>query len=297
VYQGVVEKTKGSLIHRYSFPIQDHTIDRALDVHDPRTKKSAGTFVRVDDLNLTVDLKRGKKSDTSHPTALIPHDFIGSKKQVASLMSIARWVVENGMESASGAFQAARDILLRNAPRVTGRSIEELTRELPLFLDVAKELALGLDSSALPLQGPPGSGKTFTGAHMIIALVGAGKRVGVTAGSHKVISNLLSSLCKEAGENNTQLSIVQKPNNGDGCAHDFVKQVDSNEEVLERLQSGEANVAAGTAWLWSREEFAGSVDVLFVDEAGQMSLANVLAMSPAAESVVLLGDPQQLDQP
>ena len=53
----------------------------------------------------------------------------------------------------------------------------------------------------------------------------------------------------------------------------------------------------GTAWLWAREEFQRSVDVLFVDEAGQMSLANVLAVSEAAKSVVLLGDPQQLDQP
>ena len=41
----------------------------------------------------------------------------------------------------------------------------------------------------------------------------------------------------------------------------------------------------------------GAVDVLFVDEAGQMSLANVLAVSQAAESIVLLGDPQQLEQP
>jgi len=112
-----------------------------------------------------------------------------------------------------------------------------------------------------------------------------------------VISNLLTTVCSEASKISTELTIVQKPNNGDGCEHDLVEQVDSNEAVLERLQSGEANVAAGTAWLWSREEFAGSVDVLFVDEAGQMSLANVLALSPAAESVVLLGDPQQLDQP
>jgi len=132
---------------------------------------------------------------------------------------------------------------------------------------------------------------------MIMALVKKGKRVGVTAGSHKVISNLLSTLCNEAGKTNTKMSIVQKPNNGDGSEHDLVEQVDSNEAVLEGLQSGEAQIAAGTAWLWSREEFAGSVDVLFVDEAGQMSLANVLALSPAAESVVLLGDPQQLDQP
>src|SRR5262249_7660488 len=50
-------------------------------------------------------------------------------------------------------------------------------------------------------------------------------------------------------------------------------------------------------WLWAREEMADSVDVLFVDEAGQMSLANMLAVSPAATSIVLLGDPQQLHQP
>src|SRR6185503_541886 len=39
------------------------------------------------------------------------------------------------------------------------------------------------------------------------------------------------------------------------------------------------------------------LDALFVDEAAQMSLANVLAMSQAARTVVLIGDPQQLDQP
>src|SRR6185369_13872120 len=221
---------------------------------------------------------------------LIPHDFIDSKKQVASLVSIAKWVVENGMDCATANFQAARDILLRNTPRVTGKSVEELTKELPLLLDVAKELAIALDSSALPIQGPPGSGKTFTGAHMIMALVNAGKRVGVTANSHKVISNLLTTLCKEANELDINLAIVQKPDKDkvDVCKHDFVSCVTDNSEVLEKLSTGEAHVAAGTAWLWSREEFAGSVDVLFVDEAGQMSLADVLAVSQAAKSVVLL---------
>jgi uncharacterized protein len=42
---------------------------------------------------------------------------------------------------------------------------------------------------------------------------------------------------------------------------------------------------------------AGMIDTLFVDEAGQMSLANVVAMSGCARNVVLLGDPQQLEQP
>jgi uncharacterized protein len=71
----------------------------------------------------------------------------------------------------------------------------------------------------------------------------------------------------------------------------------SNQRVLAALDAREANVAAGTAWMWAREEFEESVDVLFVDEAGQMSLADVLAVSPAARSMVLLGDPLQLDQP
>ncbi len=340
--QGVVEETKWSFIHRYSFPVQDHAIDRARKTHDPRTRKSAGERVRIDERNRTIDLKRGKKSEVPHPTALIADNHVPTDEQVGSLLRIARWVVEKGIDGgftggggalgisgvrsemrrlppfptcsegespvhslatcseeesdARGEFQAARDILLRLTPRVTGTSIEALTSELSL-LDAAKTLALKLESSVLPIQGPPGSGKTYTGAQMIIELVGAGKRVGVTAGSHKVISNLLSTLCTAAGETNTKLSIVQKPNEGDGCEHGLVTQTDDNAEVLEKLLSGEAQVGAGTAWLWSREEFAGSVDVLFVDEAGQMSLANVLAVSPAAKSVVLLGDPQQLDQP
>ena len=141
--------------------------------------------------------------------------------------------------------------------------------------------------------------KTYTGAQMILELVKAGKRVGVTANSHKVISNLLSTLCNAAHEMKIKLDIVQKPDQEklDGCKHEFVTQTNDNAKVVEKLLTGGAQIGAGTSWLWSREELAGAVDVLFVDEAGQMSLANVLAVSPAANSVVLLGDPQQLDQP
>jgi len=56
-------------------------------------------------------------------------------------------------------------------------------------------------------------------------------------------------------------------------------------------------VAGGTTWVWAREEFQGAVDVLVVDEAGQMPLAAVLVCARAADSVILLGDPQQLKQP
>ena len=71
----------------------------------------------------------------------------------------------------------------------------------------------------------------------------------------------------------------------------------SNEQLEQALRDGELDVAAGTAWLWARAGLAASVDTLFVDEAGQLSLANVLAVAGAARNLVLLGDPQQLAQP
>ena len=85
--------------------------------------------------------------------------------------------------------------------------------------------------------------------------------------------------------------------NDDGESPPAIRALSGNEEPLAALHSGTADVLGGTAWLWARPEYARSVDVLFVDEAGQMSLANVLAASSAATSIVLLGDPQQLDQP
>jgi uncharacterized protein len=84
---------------------------------------------------------------------------------------------------------------------------------------------------------------------------------------------------------------------GDGSANGPVREIATNDEALHDLQDGAIKVLGGTSWLWSRAEFMGSVDVLFVDEAGQMSLANVLACAPAGSSLVLLGDPQQLEQP
>ena len=67
--------------------------------------------------------------------------------------------------------------------------------------------------------------------------------------------------------------------------------------MFSALANGEAQVAGATHFSWSREDATNTLDVLFIDEAAQMSLANVLAVCPAAKTVILLGDPQQLDQP
>jgi uncharacterized protein len=298
IYVGQVGTIKRSVIHRYRFPPQDHAIDRAHEVRDPRTGTGVGAIVAIDERNRTIDIKRGASSSVPHPAALIPFDIVDSKVLSDSLLRIGAAVADHGITH-PGPFQVARDLLLRKGPRALKQPLRSLIGDDDQLTEAARSfvLTLPLEPSLLPIQGPPGSGKTFAGARMIVELVKNGRRVGITAVSHKVISNLLREVCRTASEAGVALRAVQKANDGDGYQHPMVTQADNNQVVRSVLATQAAKMAAGTVWLWSREEMANSVDVLFVDEAGQMSLANVLAISQAATSIVLLGDPQQLDQP
>jgi len=56
-------------------------------------------------------------------------------------------------------------------------------------------------------------------------------------------------------------------------------------------------VVGGTAWVFTRPELEGRFDYLFIDEAGQVALGNLVAMGTAARNIVLVGDQQQLGQP
>jgi uncharacterized protein len=219
----------------------------------------------------------------------------GTGEQSNSILRLADWIVANGINGA-GDYRGARDLLLKNAPRLSGgQSLATGAHETPV--DVSRRVGLALDHSVLPIQGPPGAGKTFTGARMICELVNRAKRVGITAVGHQVIRKLLDETVKAAGEMNIVGVRCAHRTEGDGIGGGAAREIGSNDEALRDLQGGAVNVLGATVWLWSRADFMDSVDVLFVDEAGQMSLANVLACAPAGKSLVLLGDPQQLEQP
>ncbi|MDG1266318.1 MAG: TM0106 family RecB-like putative nuclease [Ilumatobacter sp.] len=181
-----------------------------------------------------------------------------------------------------------------------------LRRDLPAFkpgrgpdgdifvgeVDAVCTWATGLDRSYVPIQGPPGTGKTFTGAHMIRSMVNAGLRVGVTAMSHAAIGNLMAAVVSRFGAegDSAKLKAVQKSKPGSLCGVEYAA---SNARAAE----GDFNVIAGTAWLFASPAMRDNpVDVLVVDEAGQLGLADTLAATMAATNVILLGDPQQLPQ-
>jgi predicted RecB family nuclease len=296
VYEGIVDQVKRSLIHRYRFPLQDHAIDRAASVHDPKTQSGVGEIVQIDDRALTIDIKRSASSTIPHPTALIPHDIINATILRESLLRLGSWVADNGIDG-PGPFKAARDLLLRKLPRLREGTLADLVAANLDVIELARKTVCVLEESSLPIQGPPGAGKTYTGARMIVELVRHGSKVGITGVSHKVISKLLKDTCAAAEEAHVDLKAIQRVDTDDGCEDALVTRAKNNDAVVAALGERNVQVAAGTVWLWARPELSDAVDVLFVDEAGQMSLANVLAASPAAKSIVLLGDPQQLDQP
>jgi uncharacterized protein len=152
-----------------------------------------------------------------------------------------------------------------------------------------------LDGGVLPIQGPPGAGKTHTGARMICTLAQSGKKIGITANSHKVIRNILDKVIEAANEADVSVQCIQKASEKEPNIPGLQFTTD-NAALLAAIRTT-CQVAGGTAWLWARPDAFASVDVLFIDEAAQMSLANVLAVSQAAKSIVLLGDPRQLEEP
>ena len=199
--------------------------------------------------------------------------------------------------------ELADEMLAGRAGRV-GHAM--LRRDLPAFepgrgpdgglfvgdVDAICGWATGLDRSYVPIQGPPGTGKTFTGAYMIRTLVNAGMQVGVTAMSHAAIDNLMQAVVDrfEAEGDSENLRAVRKAKDGSVGG---LRYIDDNRNVAE----GDFNVIAGTTWLFASQAMRDNpVDVLVVDEAGQLGLADTVAATISATNVILLGDPQQLPQ-
>jgi uncharacterized protein len=294
---------KGRQVWRYRFPAQEYRVSVHDVVYDPGKAQlnpngkpgewQIGSVRAIDHAARTVDIQR--LAQDAHPAALVALDVFQTGQLRARLFDIGEWVAEHGIDD-DGSHRAARDLLLRRSPRVRHGAGGELRGSDEAQVEAARRLALDLERGTLPIQGPPGSGKTYTGARMILGLLQAGKRVGITAQSHKVIGNIIGAVLTAADEAGVSVRTLQKAEKDQKLADDRVGLAKDAAHAASSLASGVANLVAGTVWLWASPRMADAVDVLFVDEAGQMSLANVIAASPAAASIVLLGDPQQLDQ-
>lgn len=226
------------------------------------------------------------------PAVMTIDDYVSPREKPGVLFHLAEQILSGSDDDAPSRVSLA--LLSRERPRFeAGEGPKDgVFRD---DLESTLEWVAHLDGSYVAIQGPPGTGKTYSGSHIIYQLVTEGKRVGITAMSHGAIDNLMTATY-EVFEEHGDLAKLRafrggaKPKDG---ALEGVRYSTSSGEA----ESESYNVVAGTTWLFSRAGMrAHPVDVLIVDEAGQLALADALAAANAARNLVLLGDPLQLSQ-
>ncbi|WP_084582912.1 TM0106 family RecB-like putative nuclease [Sphingomonas azotifigens] len=286
-------RDKRSTVYTFTFPSQDFKLKMGDEPLRSGTLEPAGEVVLLDEDARVVALKMGpSRSPLDGGAALIPAGPIGDTVLRSAIYRYAEHIAASGDR-----YRSVSAILRRDLPRLVGRAEGQ-----PIVgngVDVtaaAVDALLALDNSYLLIQGPPGAGKTYTSSQAIVALLAAGKRIAIASNSHKAINNLLADVETVATVRGLSCRGMKKSTREDqalatgGWIEDVIGGKGSGVEPHHQL-------VAGTAWLFAREEMDEAFDYLFIDEAGQVSLANIVAMGVAARNIVLVGDQMQLSQP
>jgi uncharacterized protein len=271
---------------RMQFPAQDYKLGPG-NLDDPLAERPT-ELLELDEAARVAVVTRTRTKGDYPPLALGPGWPYTTDAQVDSLFRFADRVAGVGVQPC-GRLDAGTDILLRRRPRLrpgTPPLVDE-----PMDLDRLKAQVRGLESSVLMVQGPPGTGKTWTGARLAVDLLERNLRVGIGATSHKAINNMLAAIDEAADEVGATFRAWKKSGDPED-AYDSDRVMSKKSRPSE--DDGPIRLIGATAWHWAAEGERDSVDVLFIDEAGQVSLADAVAVSQCAKSVVLLGDPQQL---
>ena len=285
---------KRSTVYTYMVPEQETKLATGDDCTRTDTGEGVGK-IDFDEASRQVTIRIGpSKQPLPACVSLGPGRPINSKALVDALFRFADSVL-----AGNDSHLALKRLLRRESPRLDGWSLgQSVVAPGQDIVQGSLAAAIAMNGTCLYVQGPPGSGKTYTGSRMIAGLLGAEQRVGIMSNSHKAINNLLKGVMQVATERGLVVSAVKKATRDrPGTAYDEdprgVVNVYQNVEVW---ASG-AQLVADRAWLFADPAAEQALDVLFVDEAGQVALANLVAAGTSARNIVLLGDQMQLSQP
>lgn len=245
------------------------------------------------------------KDELPQQLSIIPDEFVNPRPIPEAIVYVVNQLLESELAQC-----AISDFLLRRKPRfITGHKDPIADAELDNkdFLDAVILAAGLLDNSYLCIQGPPGAGKTYTAKHIIGDLLSKGKRVGISSNSHKAILNLMKGVDSHIAENKIPGHLIKV--GGDEADPIFETsniQHRSNAKSCIDEASRASVCIGGTAWFFANSVFAAPeegdeelepFDYLFIDEAGQVSIANLIGMSRSCKNIILMGDQMQLGQP
>jgi uncharacterized protein len=281
---------KKSFVHTFRFPPQDFKMRVTDRPKRANTLTAAGEIVYLDEDGGIVSLKIGAKAEPyENAFSLIPPGPIDS-----GVLREAVYRYADALIADDGRYGAISSILRREYPRVKGIAAGQPIILGSDYVAQASVAIARLDASHLLVQGPPGTGKTFLSAHTIVDLLAQGRRIGVASNSHKAINNLLQEVERQALLRGIRFRGAKKSSSEEQRLNGAMIEDQSDNAAI---SDGGFDLIGGTAWLFARPEFDQTLDYLFIDEAGQVSLANVVAMGTCARNIVLVGDQMQLSQP
>jgi len=230
--------------------------------------------------------------------SLVPDEYVRPEPIPAAIDDVVKRYEANELKIGEAAIL---DFLTRSKPRfiTSYKKLGEGSKIAPSHepkerLDQIIEAALNLDNSYLTIQGPPGAGKSYTGKHLIAEMLKRGLKVGISSNSHKAINSLLISTAKYCQSEGIKSSFICTSNT-DTELETLGVTVTANSALANHIEPGV--VLGTTAWGFSRDDMVNTLDYLFIDEAGQVSIANLIAMSRCAKNLILMGDQMQLGQP
>jgi len=292
VAAGPSRPEKRSLLRDYRFPEQETKLKDGDQVVDAATMGSMGTIRFFDEVSRTASLGwTASKGPLPDRLSLGPSGPLDVQDQRDAVRRFGESVC-----AGEARYPALNALLRREVPRLAGRTPGlPLREEGETALEAALRACRDLDGGHLFVQGPPGTGKTWTASRMILDCVRRGLRVGVSALSHKAINNLLAGVEAAAREAKLSLRICKRSNKADPsswAAGAMIRDAFDDKDV-----PSDAQVVGATVYYFSKASQDSTLDVMFLDEAGQVSLAGVIATGVAARSLVLVGDQMQLGQP
>ena len=277
--------------YTYRFPPQTSKLRTGQTIVNAHTLESAGIIIDLDEVRRTVRIrKRANKAPLPACFSAGPERPIDNRGIRAAMYRCARHVTTHPDKA-----HVASELLQRRIPRIRGRTAGQPIIDPPRTQAKILHAVTHLDHSYLFIQGPPGSGKTYVSAHIIVELLKDGRKIGITSNSHKAIHNLLAYVTGIAEREQFRFRGVKKATRGSDETF-FEGASIHNETRTENIDRG-ADLFAGTAWLFSHAHLQGRLDYLFIDEAGQVPMANVMAMAMSTKNIILAGDRMQLAQP
>ena len=292
------EKVDKGVIFTYQFNDQDYKLKKDTSVYDAHMNTSIGKIEEIieetPNKNI-VKIKLGDKkfSSMGEMPSLVSFCRRGAPNIAVLEQALNRFVSDYILGKKSN-YQCIIDLLNRGNPNLTKiKSGDNLVDEANDITEESVKVIKQMKNTCLSIQGPPGTGKTYTSAKIIIELMKDGKKVGVSSNSHEAIKNLLSEIERQAKAENFKFKGMKKSNTTNLFEGEFIVDIIKEKPV----DIGMYDLFAGTAWFFSNVRMNQTLDYLFIDEAGQVSLANTISMATSSKNLVLIGDQMQLSQP